>query len=105
MLDLELRLLLRQLAPIEALDHIALDRAEPLGCRIGEGPHWDYGKAGIELDRRHRIARRRPDKRLLDRGVGDRFIGADETGAELNPGSAHFQKGQDRLAAPDPAGD
>src|SRR3984957_2131342 len=37
MLDLELRVLLRELATREPLDDRTLDRREPLGRRVGEG--------------------------------------------------------------------
>src|SRR5204862_7915396 len=45
------------------------------------------------------------DEGALELRVGDRFMSTDETGAELHPGGAHFEIGQDGLAAADPAGD
>src|SRR5438552_8564492 len=105
MLDFELRVLLRQLAAIEAVDDLALHRAEPLGCRVGEGAHRDHRKSRVELDRRHRVAGRGADERPLEMRMRDRLVGADKAGAELHAGRAHFKIGQDRLAAANPAGD
>ena len=58
MLDFELRVLLRQLAAIEAIDNLALHRAELLGRRVGEGTDRDHREPRVELDRGYRIARR-----------------------------------------------
>ncbi len=49
MLDFELCVLLRQLTLVEAVDDLALDRAKPLGRRVGEGAHRNDRKPGIEL--------------------------------------------------------
>ena len=105
MLDFELRVLLRQLAAVEPVDDRALHLAKPLGCRVGQRAHRDDRKARIELHRRHRVARRGADEGLLEARMGDQFVGADKTGAELHPGGAHLEIGQHRLAAADPAGD
>src|SRR5207237_4006816 len=66
MLDLELRPLLRQLAVVEPVDNLALYGAESFGCRVGEGAHRDHRKPSVELSRRHRIAGRGADERLLE---------------------------------------
>ena len=44
-------------------------------------------------------------KALLEIGMGDALLGADEAGAELDPDGAHFEVSRDGLAAADPAGD
>ena len=94
MLDLQLRGLLVDLAAVELVDDAALGLEEALGRRIGDGAHGNDGKARIELDRGHRIARRGADEGLLEAGMGDRFGGADEARAELHAGRAHLQIAQ-----------
>src|SRR5258708_36384261 len=71
MLDLELRILLRQFSARETLDYSALYRREPLGRRVGKRAHRDHRKTGVELHRRHGIAGRSADKRTLEIGVRD----------------------------------
>src|SRR5437660_251539 len=73
-LDFELRVLLRQLTAIETFDEVALCRAEPLARGVDEGAHGDHRKPRVELHRRHRIARRRPDEGALEVRVRDRFM-------------------------------
>src|SRR5437879_4074291 len=90
MLDLELRVLLRQLTAVEAVDDLPLYRAEALGRGVGEGAHRDYRKPRIELGRRHRVARRGANKGALEMRVGDRFVGADKAGAELDARGSHL---------------
>ncbi len=105
MLDLKLRVLLRHLATIDALDQHALRLEEALGHLIGERAHRDDRKARIELHRRYRVAGAGTNESLLEMRVRDRFIGADEPRAELHPRGSHLEIGQHRLAAPDAAGD
>ena len=106
MLDLELRVLLRQLAAVEPVDDLALRLAEPLGRRVGQRAHRNDRKARVELDRRHRVARRGADEGLLEARVGDRFVGADEPRAELHARRRPSpDRTSDRLAAADAAGD
>ncbi len=105
MLDLELRVLLRNLAADEAVDHVALQRQEGARAGIGEGAHRDHREARIELRRGHRIARAGADEGLLEARMRDRFMGADKARAELHAGRAHLEISEDRLAAADAAGD
>ena len=63
------------------------------------------GRRGSICTRGDRVAGRGADERLLEVGVGDAFVRADEAGAELDPDRAHFEIGGDRLAAADAAGD
>ena len=58
-------------------------------------------RAGARAPRRRRGA----DEGALETRMGDRFVGADKTGAELNPGRSQLEVGQHCLAPPDPAGD
>src|SRR5260221_8857159 len=105
MLDFELRLLLRDLAPVEPLDHVALNVAETVSRRVEQGADRDHRKARIELNGSDRVARRGPDEGALEPVMRDRLMGADEAGPELNARGAHFEIGQDRFAAADAAGD
>src|SRR6201987_83154 len=47
--------------------------------------------------------RRGPDEGLLEARVSDRFMCANKAGAELDAGGAHFEIGQHRFPAADPA--
>ena len=105
MLDLELRVLLRELAAREPVDHAALERHELARAVVRKGAHRDHRKARVELLRRHGVARAGADEGLLEARMRDRFIGADEARAELHAGRAHLEISDDRLAAADPAGD
>src|SRR5207302_10881384 len=100
MLDLELGVLLRQLAAAEAVDDLALYRAEAIARRIDESANRDHRETRIELRRWHRIPRCGADEGALEARMGDRFVGADKPRPELNPGRAHFEIGQHRFAAP-----
>src|SRR5260370_5439009 len=71
MLDLELCVLLADLAPCVPLDEFALHLVEALGRLIAERPDGDHRKPRIELDRRYRIARAGADERLLQPRMGD----------------------------------
>ncbi len=105
MLDRQRRLIVGQLAAAMTRDHVQLGLGEGAGRLIDQRAHRDHLELGIHLDRRHGIARARPDERLLEAGVGDRFGGADEARAHLAAGGAHAQIGGDRLAVADAAGD
>ena len=98
MLDLELRVLLRQLAAVEALDDLALHRrGSARVAGIGERAHRDHRKARIELHRRHRVARRGADEGPLEMRMRDRFVGADKARAELH---ARPRPSRDRRGSP-----
>ena len=84
-LDLELRFLLRDFAACEPVDDPALHGNKPLGCRIGERPDRDHRKARIELNRGHRIARRRADEGLLEARMSNRFAGRRQNGCRAGP--------------------
>src|SRR4051812_6024806 len=105
MFDFELRLFLRHLASVEPLDKEPLDFAEAIGCRIDEGADRNDRETRVELHRSYGIARRSANESAFEQRVSDRFMGADETRAELNPGGAHFEIGEDCLAATDAARD
>src|SRR5665213_3521760 len=57
-LDVELRILLRDLASEEAIYDLALVLNKHARASIGQRAHRNDRKAGIELHRRHRVARR-----------------------------------------------
>src|SRR6185437_2501378 len=105
MLDLELRLLLRQLAAPEALENLPLQLEKAPRSLVGERAHRDHRKARVELHRWHRIACDGANEGLLEARMGDRFMGADKARAELYARCAHLEIGDDRLAAADAASD
>jgi hypothetical protein len=104
MLDRQRRLVVRQLAAAMARDHVELGLGERAGRLIDQRAHRDHLEFGVHLHGRHGIACARPDERLLELRMGDRFGGAHEARAHLAAGRAHAQIGRDRLAVADAAG-
>ena len=97
MLDLELRLLVRHLAAIEAVDHRALGLAEAPVAALASARTGITGNSRVELHRRHRVARCGADKGRLKRGWAVDSVGADEPGADLHARRRPFA---DRPASP-----
>src|SRR6185437_11640124 len=104
MLDLELRVVTRDLAAIETIDDRALTFCESLCAFIGERPHRNDREARIDLHREHGVARAGAQEGLLEAAMRYRFTGTDETRPELHARRAHFEIGDDRFAAADAAG-
>src|SRR6476661_2760304 len=104
MLDLELRLGHLDRALVEQVGDLALLGREIDHLLILERTHRNDGQSRVDLHGGDGIARRSPDESLLEIRVGDAFVGADETGAELDADRAHFQIGRDGFPAADAAG-
>src|SRR3546814_18032190 len=68
-------------------------------------PYRDHRKAVVDLGRGHRVTGLAADDRLLELRVRDGFARADESRTELAAGRAHFEIGDEGLAATAAAGD
>ena len=83
----------------------ALHIGETACAFVHDCAHRNDRKPGVELHRRHGVTGVGPEERLLEARMRDRFRGANEAGAQLNPRRTHLKIRRDRFAAADPAGD
>mgnify|MGYP003342413340 CR=1 FL=1 len=104
MFDFQLRRRHVDGAPVEQIGNLALLGGEQLAAGILQRAHRDHRQPRVDLNARHRIARRGADERLLELRVRDRFGGANEPGTELATGRAHLEVHGDRRPATDATG-